>query len=177
VFFRVANGELQVAANYRSPKYLKSLIVPENPRATQRPKHIRGLLFAARTNYINDIAPFIFTSEEAFNEEFRRRNIAVIGPFDAEKRKLVYNLPALNGKKLEQCHTHLWSRALYIHQRVQWSYPCFRCHFLHKSMDNFATAGQKSVEWRKEFAPLNCAESLSLAMVLKYDRDDGRMYD
>ena len=176
MFFRVANGELQVTANYRSSKY-QSLIATKNPHGTQRPKHIRGLLFAARTDYINDIAPFIFTSEEAFNKEFRRRNITVIGPYDVEKRKLVYNLPALNGKRLEQCQTHLLSRALYIHQKVQWSYPCFRCHFLHKSTDNFETSGQKSVEWRKEFAPLNCAESLSLAMVLKYDRDGGRMYE
>src|SRR5947207_15831943 len=80
VFFRVANGELQVAANYRSLKYLKSLITSENSHGTQWPKHIWGLLFAARTSYINDIAPFIFTSEEAFNEEFLWRNITVIGP-------------------------------------------------------------------------------------------------
>ena len=101
VFFRVANDELQVATNYKSSKYLKSFIASENSHSTQSPKHIRGLLFAARTSYINDIAPFIFTSEEAFNEEFLRRNITVIGPYDMEKRKFIYNLLVLNEKRLE----------------------------------------------------------------------------
>jgi len=176
-FFRIANAGLQIAANYHCPRYLKMSLQPDDAHGTRRPKVVRGLLFAARESYIRDTTPFLETAEQAFNAEFvAQQNIQYIGPKDAEIRKLLYNMPSLNGSRLEQCSTHLWSRALHLTGKVRWSYPCLRCQFLHKSMDNYEPEGLKAVVWRKEYAPLNCGEPLAIAMVFKYERDGGKMY-
>jgi len=67
---------------------------------------------------------------------------------------------------------HLYSRALYLHGSPKWSYPCFRCHVLHRSPDSLDTHGTKCIEWREEYSSLNCDEPIAIVMVLKFGWDE-----
>jgi hypothetical protein len=162
---------LENACNYHLPTYMKCFTAPGDTHGKRRPKHLRYLLFGARKQYIRAIAPYLETAETAFNDEMEKRDIQSITPKDAASRLVVFNLRGINGMRLTQPSTHLWSRALHLHPKVQWSHPCFRCQLLHKSMDGYGIGGSKSVTWTREYAPLNCGESLSIAMSLKFDSD------
>lgn len=162
IFFRVANGKLEMATNYHVPGYLKRYN-HESQKGPSPPRKIRQLFFPARCSYIKEFEPFAAEAEEAFNAEMERQGIREIHPGDKKKRQILYNL---HGPPHTQANTHLWSMAIHLPD-VTWGLPCARCEFVHKSMTNYETAGRKTVTWRHEYSPLNCGESLAIAMSLQ----------
>jgi hypothetical protein len=139
----------------------------------------RALFFPSRQAYIRSIAPFLELSEVAFKEEFEtKRKVSYISKNDRSIREVLFNVPALNGSRLERIPTHAWSRVLYLQGTPSpfWGLPCFKCEFLHFSMANYETRGQKCTEWRREYEVLNCAEPMCISMILRHERDGGELY-
>jgi len=175
--FRAAGGTIQIAANFHLPKYLHNLKKPRGTvRTVDRPTKMRVPLFNARVEFIKEVAPFICDAEDGFNEKMLSNGIEQIDFDNVDQRQKLFDLEFIGTARHQVYPSHLWAHTLHLptkHDKPsEWDRPCARCELINKSMYSWAPGGFKCVSWRKEFPPLNCAESLAVTLVIKEDLEN-----
>ena len=177
-FFRIAGQPMNMASNFHLAGYYYKYKKPRSQQKSPvRPKNIRGLFFSARVNLVESMAPFTIDAEQGFCAKMEALGIAAIKPDDAVLRQTLFDLDFISSTRHQTYPTHLWASTIHLtHDQtrpIEDGMPCIRCDIVTKAMYGYNVAGFKTVIWREEYAPANCAEPLALALAIHNDPYSG----